>query len=112
MARKSKKSKDIGLNVKPPKNSCTDKKCPFHGQLSVRGQVITGVVTSVKMDNSILVKQEYRHYIPKYDRYERRSSEYAAHCPPCIELKEGDEVKIAECRPLSKTIFFVTVEKI
>jgi small subunit ribosomal protein S17 len=37
---------------------------------------------------------------------------YAAHCPPCIKIKLGDKVRIAECRPLSKTISFVTIEKI
>ena len=27
-----------------------------------------------------------------------------------IEVKEGEEVRIAECRPLSKTVSFVVVE--
>jgi small subunit ribosomal protein S17 len=33
-----------------------------------------------------------------------------AHNPPCINAKEGDVVKIAECRPLSKTKKFVVIE--
>ncbi len=52
------------------------------------------------------------HFVPKYERYEKRTSSYAAHCPPCIEAKLGDKVRIAECRPLSKTISFVTIEKL
>ena len=106
------KARNIGLNVKAPTESCTDKNCPFHGNLPVRGQIITGVVSSVKMQDSVLVKREYTHHIPKYERYEKRTSTYSAHCPPCIKVNTGDQVRIAECRPLSKTISFVTIEKL
>jgi small subunit ribosomal protein S17 len=34
-----------------------------------------------------------------------------AHSPPCLEVREGDRVKIAECRPISKEVAFVVVEK-
>ena len=112
MAEKTRKARDIGLNVKPPEKTCNDKNCPFHGHLPVRGQVITGVVVSDKMQNSIIVKREYLHLVPKYERYEKRTSKYAAHCPPCLDIKVGDKVRIAECRPLSKTISFVAIEKI
>lgn len=106
------KAKNIGVNVKPPEETCDDKNCPFHGSLSVRGQIITGTVSSNKMNNAVIVKREYRHYVPKYERYERRTSKYIAHCPPCLNAKNGDRVRIAECRPLSKTISFVTIEKL
>ena len=112
MAEKKDESRNIGINVKAPEASCDDKNCPFHGTLPVRGQIITGVVSSVKMQDSILVKRDYMNYVPKYERYERRTSKYAAHCPPCIKVKSGDKVRIAECRPLSKTVSFVTIEKI
>ena len=105
-------ARNIGLNVNPPKDSCNDINCPFHGTLSVRGQVITGIVSSTKMKDSILVEKEYSRYVPKYERYEKRTSKYAAHCPPCLKIKVGDQVRIAECRPLSKTVSFVTIEKI
>ncbi|MCK4969892.1 MAG: 30S ribosomal protein S17, partial [Thermoplasmata archaeon] len=35
---------------------------------------------------------------------------YSAHNPPCLSAKEGDNVTIAECRPLSKTVNFVVVK--
>jgi len=107
-----KKEHDIGLNIKTPSESCTDRNCPFHGALSVRGQVITGIVSSAKMHNSILVKKEYLRYVPKYERYEKRTSTYPAHCPPCLKVVIGDKIRIAECRPISKTISFVAVEKL
>ena len=111
MANK-KEARNIGLNVKPPKETCSDVNCPFHGSLSIRGQVITGEVSSDKMQGSILVKKEFRHHVPKYDRYETRTSIYPAHCPPCLKIAVGDKVRIAECRPLSKTISFVAIEKL
>jgi len=106
------KVKNIGIAVTPPKEICSDKNCPFHGALSVRGQIISGVVKSNKMQGSILVKKEFSHYVQKYERYEKRTSLIAAHCPPCIKTQVGDKVRIAECRPLSKTISFVTIEKL
>ena len=112
MAEKKEEARNIGFNVKAPAESCSDKNCPFHGTLPVRGQVIKGVVSSVKMQETILVKKEYMRYVPKYERYERRTSTYSAHCPPCIKAKVGDRVRIAECRPLSKTTSFVTIEKL
>ena len=112
MVEKTKQARNIGINVQPPKETCADKNCPFHGRLPVRGQVITGVVSSNKMDHSIVVKREYTHYIPKYERYEKRTSYYPAHCAPCMDIALGDKVRIAECRPISKTISFVAIEKL
>lgn len=109
---KEKKARNIGINVTAPTESCDDVHCPFHGTLPIRGQIITGVVVSDKMQGSISVKKEFMHYVKKYERYEKRTSKYLAHCPPCIKVKAGDNVRIAECRPLSKTISFVTIEKI
>jgi len=112
VTEKKQTARNIGLNVKAPVEDCTDKDCPFHGSLSVRGQVITGVISSTKMQKTVQVKREYMHYFPKYERYEKRTSAYAAHCPPCIKPKVGDKVRMAECRPISKTVSFVIVEKV
>jgi small subunit ribosomal protein S17 len=103
--------RDIGIDVQPPKKKCTDKNCPFHGRLPVRGQIIEGVVASDKMDLSIVVSRTYHHYISKYERYEKRKARYLVHNPPCLELKVGDKVTIMECRPLSKHVAYVAVEK-
>ena len=43
----------IGLNVKEPENTCDDPNCPFHGNLSVRGQVLEGIVTTNKAERTI-----------------------------------------------------------
>ena len=64
------------------------------------------------MHRTVIVRRDYLHYVPKYERYERRHSRIAAHNPDCINAKVGDKVKIAECRPLSKTKHFVVIEKV
>ena len=101
----------IGINVKEPEKECADIHCPFHGKLPVRGVVLTGKVVSTAMDNTVVVEKMRMHYITKFERYEKRTGHYSAHCPPCIDVKVGDEVTIAECRPLSKTVSFVVVER-
>jgi small subunit ribosomal protein S17 len=103
-------AKNIGLNVTVPEKECNDVNCPFHGNLPVRGQVITGKVVSDRMQGSVVVSRDYLHYVKKYKRYEKRSSKLHAHNPPCLGAKVGDTVKIAECRPISKTKTFVVVE--
>lgn len=103
--------RDIGVDVSPPEKKCDDSNCPFHGTLSVRGQMIEGVVVSDKMQRTVIVKKDYRRYIPKYERYEWRTGKYLAHNPPCIDAKVGAKVKIMECRPLSKTKAFVVIEQ-
>jgi small subunit ribosomal protein S17 len=64
------------------------------------------------MDKTVIVKRDYLSYVPKFKRYERRRSRIPSHNPPCIDAKEGDRVIISECRPLSKTVSFVVVEKV
>jgi small subunit ribosomal protein S17 len=110
-AAKIKDVRDIGVDVAPPKSSCEDVDCPFHGTLSVRGQIIEGVVVSNKMQKTVVVKKEYRRYMPKYERYEWRTGRYIAHNPSCIDAKVGTKVRIMECKPLAKTKSFVVIEE-
>lgn len=94
-----------------PEQGCNDYNCPFHGTLSARGRILNGVVVSDKMEKSVVVTIDYIKFYPKYERYVRKNSRITAHNPPCIDAKTGDKVKIAECRPISKTKSFVVVEK-
>ncbi|MEM2093682.1 MAG: 30S ribosomal protein S17 [Candidatus Bathyarchaeia archaeon] len=103
--------RNIGIPVQPPSKECNDPACPFHGSLSVRGKILEGVVIKTSMKRSVIIRRDYNWYVPKYMRYERRHSHLAAHLPDCIEINVGDRVKVAECRPLSKTVSFVVVEK-
>ena len=110
MAKKD-KAANIGLDVQAPEGTCDDRNCPFHGELSVRGTVLTGTVVSAKMQGTVVVEREHLKYLPKYERYEKRTSRYLAHASPCMQIKTGEKVSIMECRPLSKRVAYVVVEK-
>ncbi|MBI1971792.1 MAG: 30S ribosomal protein S17 [Candidatus Aenigmarchaeota archaeon] len=106
-----KSKQNIGVDAKPPAKACGDKKCCWHGSLPVRGRVFQGEVISDRASKTVVVKWGYNKFIPKYQRYERRNTTVRAYNPECIAAKAGDDVKIAECRPLSKTKSFTVVEK-
>ena len=62
----------------------------------------TGVVVSDAMDKTVVVQAERRIQHPVYGKFLRRSKKYYAHDEQ-NEAKKGDQVRIAETRPLSKT---------
>lgn len=64
-------------------------------------RILWGVVVSDKGDKSIVVRVERRVRHPVYQKIIRRSSKVMAHDPE-NRCKEGDLVRIQECRPLSK----------
>lgn len=72
--------------------------------VSIRGRILTGTVVSTKMHRTIIIRREYLHYIPKYNRYEKRHKNLAAHVSPAFRVEEGDQVTVGQCRPLSKTV--------
>jgi len=111
MPSKQTAARDIGIDVVPPKTKCDDRHCPFHGTLSVRGQILDGVVISAKMSRTVVVMKEHMKTIAKYERLEKRTRRLMAHSPPCLGLAVGDKVTLMECRPLSKTVSFVVIEK-
>jgi small subunit ribosomal protein S17 len=100
------------MTFKKPKKVCEDRNCPFHGTLSIRGRVLEGIVHTAKMDKTVIVDREFLQFSSKFVRYERRHGHVPSHNPPCIYVTEGDRVKIAECRPISKSVSFVVVEKL
>jgi small subunit ribosomal protein S17 len=102
--------RNIGVSVVSPRKSCEDQLCPFHGTLSVRGKLLTGIVSSAKAPKMVVVSREYPRVVPKYKRFQRSRSKAHAYLPSCIEVKEGDEVRIAECRRIAKTVSFVVIE--
>jgi small subunit ribosomal protein S17 len=98
------------MTLKKPEMECSEVDCPFHGTLAVRGRMLEGTVVSTRMQKAVVVQISYTRYNKKYERYARMRSRITAHSTPCIPVKVGDTVRIAECRPLSKTKNFVVVE--
>lgn len=78
----------------------------------VRGGTFVGTVESTKMQKSATVRWEYSEKVPKYERYERRNTKITVHVPEDVEIEEGDEVKVGETKPISKTKSHVIIEKI
>ena len=73
-------------------------------------RVLTGRVTSDKMEKTVTVLVERRVMHPLYKKFIRRSKKYAAHDEANL-CKEGDSVRIEECRPLSKRKSWLVVER-
>ncbi len=109
-ASRTRRARDIGLDVRAPKQKCDDTHCPFHGRLSIRGQVLEGTVVSTAMQRTAVVERTLLTRVPKYERYEKRRRRYLAHSPPCLGVMVGHKVRIAETRPLSKLVSFCIVE--
>ncbi len=73
-------------------------------------RVLTGRVTSDKQDKTITVLVERRIIHPLYKKFIRRSKKYAAHDDENV-CKVGDQVRIEECRPISKNKTWLLVER-
>jgi len=65
-------------------------------------RTVEGRVVSNKMQKTVTVLLERQVQHPLYGKIVRRSTKVHAH-DETGECKEGDVVRIAECRPLSKT---------
>lgn len=72
------------------------------------GKTLSGVVTSDKMTNTIVVKINHFVKHPKYGKFITRSKKYKAHDEGNTK-KIGDNVTIVECRPISKDKHFKVV---
>jgi small subunit ribosomal protein S17 len=78
------------------------------GTEAVKGTKV-GRVVSNKADKTVAVKLERQVKHPLYGKYIKRSSKVLAHDAD-NSCGEGDLVKIAQCRPLSKTKSWRVVE--
>jgi len=108
--QRSSSVRNIGISgIKPPEKTCSDPSCPWHGHLKIRGILLEGIVVKKRAQKTATVLHEYLHYVSKYMRYERRRRKIHVRVPPCIDVKEGDRVLIAETRPLAKTVAFVVI---
>ena len=105
-------TRDIGIKVKAPKQEPdkTDNKNPFNGTLSIRGKLFEGKVVKTKAKDTVVIQKESPVYFSKFKRYGRSKNSIHAHVPTNLEVKDGDMVIAAECRPLAKSVSFVVVE--
>ena len=74
-----------------------------------RRRSVSGIVTSSKMDKTIVVELKRTVMHPQFKKYVRRRSRYHAHDEK-NEAGLGDRVEIVETRPISKTKCFRLVK--
>jgi len=103
--------KNVGLGFKTPREATQgtyiDKKCPFTGNVSIRGRILSGTIVKMKMERTIVIRRNYLHYVKKYNRFEKRHKNMSVHMSPCFrDAQIGDLDIVGECRPLSKTVRF------
>lgn len=68
-----------------------------------------GFVVSDRMDKTVVVEVERTTRHPIYGKVLRRSSKFHVH-DERNECRTGDQVRIMECRPLSKTKSWRVIE--
>lgn len=66
---------------------------------------VVGIVTSTKMQKTIVVESERTVQHPVFKKYLRRATAYKAHDEKG-EAEVGDRVELMETRPISRTKFF------
>merc|ERR1712203_963538 len=108
-------TKAVGLGFRMPlearEGNYIDKKCPFVGKVSIRGRILTGVITKMKMNRTVVIRRDYLHYVEKYNRFEKRHKNMSVHLSPCFrDTAIGDTLTVGECRPLSKTVKYNTLK--
>lgn len=72
-------------------------------------RILQGTVESAKRDKTVSVRVERTFLHPLYKKTVRKSTKYAAHDAD-NKCKEGDKVRIQECRPISKTKSWEVIE--
>ena len=71
-------------------------------------RVMQGVVVSDKGDKTVVVRVDRSMAHPVLRKTVRKSKRYSAHDPE-NKFKVGDQVRIEECRPISKSKCWMVV---
>lgn len=71
-------------------------------------KLFNGVVTSTKMNKTVVVTVETVKSHPLYDKKVKSSKKFLAHNE--LEVSEGDMVTIQESKPFSKRVTFEVVK--
>jgi small subunit ribosomal protein S17 len=99
------------LGIKSPEPAQEyDKNCPFHGEITVKSETLTGVVVKKDANRSATIEWERSVPVPKYERNLIRRSRVRVHNPECINAEIGQKVLVARSKPISKTKHFVILK--
>lgn len=78
-----------------------------------RGRIFEGTVIK-KLPKRVKIEFERMVYVSKYERYKKSRTKIHARLPDEMaeSINVGDYIKVQECRPLSKIVNFIVLEKI
>jgi ribosomal protein S17 len=71
---------------------------------------MTGVVTSNKMTNALIVTVFSIQVHTKYNKRFKTKKKYAVACKDATQFEIGQKVTIESCKPVSKTIRFKVID--
>lgn len=98
-------------NTKTTTEKSTKKDTKLVTPVPTRGRVFEGTVTK-KFPMRIVIEAERTVFVKKYERFYKKVMRIHARIPNGFEVAVGDYVKVQECRPLSKIIHAVLIEKV
>ena len=75
---------------------------PATAKRKARRSIVGRVVAANRTPKTLKVEVGFLSRHPKYGKYMRRSSRLTVHDEKS-EARQGDQVEITECRPISKT---------
>ena len=76
-----------------------------------RGRVFSGTVTK-KFPHRVVLEFERTVFVKKFERFYKKKQRIHARLPANIDVSVGDYIKVQECRPLSKIIHAIVIEKV
>ena len=80
-------------------------------KISTRGRVFTGIEKK-KSPTSVEINFERTLFIQKFERFYKKKTRIHARLPSNIDVSDGDQINVRECRPLSKIIHAIVIEKV
>lgn len=80
-------------------------------EVSSRGRIFEGTITK-KFPTRVVIEFERTVYVKKYERFYKKKTRIHAHLLKGMNVDVGDYIKVQECRPLSKIIHHVVIEKV
>ncbi len=87
-----------------------EKKAEEKNLVATRGRIFKGNITK-KFGHRAVIEFERTVKVPKFERFTKKKTRLHARIPQGMEVQIGDLVRVRECRPLSKIVRFVIIEK-
>lgn len=111
MAEKSKKQSQVAVTAENEKKDFRNIVATLG--IATRGRIFQGKVIR-KFHKRVTIEFERTVKIQKYERFMTKRTRIHARLPDefAKEINMGDLIKVQECRPLSKLIHSVVIEKV